>query len=98
MVAAVRTGRARGVPWRRTIRLLDFWGARRGRGRNWRGWQPEQAPDRPLNEHDVERCPPGEVDHQPLDDAEIGTLHGANRRTGRDRSTSTPGGHQPRAV
>ena len=42
--------------------------------------------------------PAREVDHQPFDGAEIGTRHGANRRSGWDRSTSTPGGHEPRAV
>ncbi len=59
---------------------------------HWSGRKTEQAPDGTFGEHGVEGCPPREVDHQSFDGAEIGTRHGANRRSGWDRSTSTPGG------
>src|SRR5215510_5975180 len=90
-------GAARSLP----VSKVATWpvgGVRRDQASSRRGWQAEQAPDGVLGEYGVEECLPGEVDHQPVDGAEIGTGHDANRRTGKDRPASAPGSYQPRAV
>lgn len=60
--------------------------------------QAEHAEDGSFGEESVEGCLPGEVDHQPLDGAEIGTRQGANRGPWWDGAASASGRDELLAV